>query len=124
MKSFGDLIYSREKVSGEAVSKVESHAPKIVAPDKVRANEVFEVRISVGPHPNTVEHSIRWIDVYLYEEGRKFNPIHVARITMEPGFVEPEIVLRMKLSRNGCLYVLAYCNQHGVWEVRKEIRVE
>lgn len=55
---------------GEAISKVESHTPKLEIPETVKANEPFELRIRVGPHPNTVEHSIRRIEVYFEEEDR------------------------------------------------------
>jgi len=81
MKSFGETIYSPEKASEEAISKAETHTPKIEAPEKVKINEEFILKIKVGPHPNTIQHSIRYIEVYFYEEGRKFNPIHIATIT-------------------------------------------
>ena len=124
MKTLGELIYTPEKASGEAISKVESHTPKIGVPDKVKAGEPFEVRIKVGPHPNTVQHSIRWIEVYFYEEGRGFNPIHLATITLTPEYAEPDVTLRLRLSKGGTIYALQYCNLHGVWEGRKEIKVE
>ena len=124
MKTLGELIYTPEKASGEAISKVESHTPKIEAPAKVKAGDPFEVRIKVGPHPNTVQHSIRWIEVYFYEEGRGFNPIHLATITLTPEYAEPDVTLRLRLSKGGTIYALQYCNLHGVWEGRKEIKVE
>ncbi|RLG76857.1 MAG: desulfoferrodoxin [Thermoprotei archaeon] len=124
MKTLGELIYTPEKASGEAISKVESHTPKIEAPDKVKAGEPFEVRIKVGPHPNTVQHSIRWIEVYFYEEGRGFNPVHLATITFTPEYAEPDVTLRLRLSKGGTIYALQYCNLHGMWEGRKEIKVE
>jgi superoxide reductase len=54
------------------------HTPKIEVPDKVKPGEAIRVKVTVGPHPNTMEHSIRWIQVYFVEEGRAFNPINVA----------------------------------------------
>jgi len=123
MKSLGDLIYTPNKASGEAITKVESHTPKIEAPDEVKSGEPFEIRITVGPHPNTVQHSIRWIEVYLYEEGRGFNPIHVTKITLEPEYAEPDVKIKIKLKKNSVIYALQYCNLHGVWEGRKEIKV-
>ncbi len=124
MKRFGELIYTPETASDEAISKVESHTPKIEAPNTVKADEPFTVRISVGPHPNTVEHSIRKIEVYLYEEGRKFNPILVASIDLTPVYSEPKVELTLKIKKNSVIYALGYCNLHGVWESRKEIKVE
>ncbi len=123
-KKFGELIYTEEHAPGEAAAKVESHLPKIEAPDRVKADQPFEVKIHVGPHPNTVQHSIRWIEVYFYEEGRSFNPIHVARIELAPEYAEPVVTLTLRLKNSGTLHVLEYCNLHGVWESRKEIKVE
>jgi len=124
VKSFGELIYSPDKASGEAITKVESHTPKIEAPDKVKAGEEFTIRVTVGPHPNKTEHSIRWVEIYFYEEGRAFNPIMLARAFFAPGYVEPEITIKAKLSKSGVIYAIAYCNLHGLWESRKEVKVE
>ena len=123
-KPFGDLIYSQERAAGEAMGKAETHTPKIEAPDTVRAGEPFQVRVRVGPHPSTAEHSIRWIEVYFYEEGRPFNPVHLARIELAPEYTEPDVTLTLRLRRSGVIYVLEYCSLHGVWEARKEVKVE
>ncbi len=124
MKDFGSLIYSQEKASGEAISKVETHTPKIEAPDSVKAGESFNVKISVGPHPNTVPHSIRYIEVFFYEEGRSFNPITLAKVHLTPEYADPNITLTLKLKKSGVLYAVEYCNLHGLWEARKEVKVE
>ncbi|NAZ24377.1 MAG: desulfoferrodoxin [Thermofilum sp.] len=123
-KKFGDLIYSPEVAAGEAVSKVETHTPKIEAPDEAKAGEPFYIKIKVGPHPNTLQHSIRWIEVYFEEEGRAFNPIMLSRIHLEPELVEPEVTLKLVLKKSGVIYALEYCNLHGVWEGRKAITVK
>lgn len=123
MKTFGELIYSPEKASGEAISKVETHTPKIETPDKVKANQPFKLKIIVGPHPNTIEHSIRWIEVYFYEKERPFNPIHLATITLTPAYADPSVELSLRLRKSGIVYVVEYCNLHGLWESRKEIKV-
>ncbi len=124
MKSLGELIYSQERAPGEAITKVETHTPKIEAPDVVKPNEAFEVKIFVGPHPNTVEHSIRRIELYFYEEGRSFNPIRLATVELEPVYSEPDIKFKIKLKKGGVIYAVEYCNLHGLWEARKEIKVE
>ena len=51
---FGDLIYSQETVKGVAATKTPIHLPKIKAPDEVKADQSFEVEVSVGPHPSTL----------------------------------------------------------------------
>ena len=67
------------------MGKRESHTPKIEVPDKVKPDEAVMVKVIVGPHPNTMEHSIRWIQVYFVEEGRAFNPINLAKVSLNPG---------------------------------------
>lgn len=124
MKPFGNLIYAQETASGEAISKVESHTPKIESPKTVKADQSFDVRVTVGPHPNTVEHSIRRIEVYFYEEGRPFNPILLTTMNLTPIYTEPDVKLTLKAKKNGTFYALEYCNLHGLWESRKEIKVE
>ncbi len=124
MSKFTELIYSQETASGEAISKVETHTPRIEVPDEIKAGEPFTVKISVGPHPNTLEHSIRKVEVYFEEEGRAFNPVHVATFELEPGLAEPEIYLKIKVRKSGTLFAIGYCNLHGLWEGRKEIKVK
>jgi len=121
-KPFGELIYSKDR-AGEAAAKAETHTPKIEAPSKVKKGEPFKVRVSVGPHPNQPTHSIRSIEVWFYEEGRSFNPVRIAVIELEPGYAEPTIEITMKVERSGVLYVLSYCNLHGIWEERVKIEV-
>ncbi len=124
MKKFGELIYTPEEAPEEVISKAETHTPKIEVPERVRSEEPFKVRITVGPHPNQVSHSIRYIKVYYYEEGRAYNPIHIITITLEPEYAEPDITITMKVKKPGLLYVIEYCNLHGLWEARKKISIE
>ncbi len=123
MSSLRELIYSPEKASGEAISKVESHTPKIEVPEEVKAGEPFTVKISVGPHPNKVEHSIRWIELYFAEDGRTFNPVMISRVFFSPEYAEPEVVLKISVKKAGTLIALGYCNLHGLWEGSKYIKV-
>ncbi|QOJ78621.1 class II SORL domain-containing protein [Infirmifilum lucidum] len=122
-KKFGDLIYTPETASGEAISKVETHTPRIEAPEQVKAGEPFYIKVAVGPHPNTVQHSIRWVEVYFQEEGRPFNPVLLARVVFEPEYAEPDITLKVVLKKSGVIHAVEYCNLHGLWEGRKEIKV-
>jgi superoxide reductase len=124
MKKFGELIYTPEIENELAISKRETHTPKIESPDSVRAGEVFTVRISIEKHPNTVQHSFRWIELYFYEEGRDFNPIFIAKAELTPEIAEQEVTFKLKLQKSGIIHALAYCNLHGLWENRREIKVE
>ena len=123
MAKFGELIYT-EEAGGQAAAKKETHMPKIEAPDTVKKGEPFQVTVRVGPHPNEAAHSIRRVELWFAEEGRAFNPIHIATVFLEPGYGEPVVTFTVKLEKSGTLYALAYCNLHGVWEARKEIKVE
>ncbi len=119
--SFGDLIRKPEQEMGR-----EKHVPIIEAPDEVRAGEEFEVKVVVGktvPHPNTVEHHIKWVMVFVEEEGRAFNPIHVATFDLGPGYGEPKVSFRLKLEKSSRIWALSYCNLHGLWEYSKEVKV-
>jgi superoxide reductase len=110
--------------AGEALGKRESHTPKIEIPDKIKAGESFDIRVSVGPHPNTAEHSIKWIEIYLYEEGRAFNPQSLFRAELTPGLTEPNVAIKLNLKNKGVLYAMEYCNLHGLWVSKKEFSVE
>ncbi len=124
VKPFGSLIYTQEEAPQQVISKAETHTPKIEAPDKVKAGEPFKVTITVGPHEMRDVHSIRKVEVYIYEEGRAFNPIHVATVEFGPEYTEPQVTLTLKLKKTSVLYAISYCNLHGLWEARKKIEVE
>ena len=123
MKDLGAVIYTYDMAAGEALGKRESHTPKIEAPARAKADETILVKITVGPHPNTVEHSIRWVAVFFYEEGRAFNPLSLAKVSFNAPTTEPEITLKVKLGKSGVIHALEYCNLHGLWSGKKEITI-
>ncbi|HUK38741.1 MAG TPA: class II SORL domain-containing protein [Methanomicrobiales archaeon] len=123
MKNFGELIYTFDQAAGEALGKRESHTPKIDAPATVKADQMFEAKVMVGPHPNTVEHSIRWIALYLNEDGRAFNPVFLGKVSLTPVVAQPDVTFRLKLQKGGVLHAVEYCNLHGLWSGKKEIKV-
>lgn len=122
-QTFGDLIYTFDAAAGEALGKRESHTPKIEAPVQVKADEQFNLKVTIGPHPNTVEHSIRWIMVMFEEEGRTFNPVYLGKASLNPVTTQPEIILTVKLQKGGVIHAVEYCNLHGIWSARMEIKV-
>lgn len=121
MNDLGALISTYNSAAGEALGKKEGHTPRIEAPANAKPDEVITVRVSVGPHPNTVEHSIRWIAVFYYEEGRAFNPVTLAKISFNAPTTEPDLTLKVKLQKSGVIHALEYCNLHGLWSGKKEI---
>ena len=123
MRNLGEIIYTFDNAAGEALGKRESHTPKIEAPAKVKPDQVFDLKVSVGPHPNTVEHSIRWMAIYLYEEGRAFNPVILSNVSFAPVPTQSEGILKLKLAKGGVIHAVEYCNLHGLWSEKKEITV-
>jgi superoxide reductase len=117
--------------------KKEKHVPVIECPDQVKADEVFEVKAAVGKeigHPNTTEHHIRWIALYFHPEGDKFT-YEVGRYEFNahgesvqganqgPVYTHHAVGAAMKINKPGTLHALAYCNIHGLWESKQEIRL-
>jgi superoxide reductase len=115
--------------------KKEKHVPVIECPDKVQADEMFQVTVTLGKeiaHPNTTEHHIRWINLYFHAEGEKFT-YDVARFEFNahgaavsganegPVYTHHQGATSMKINKPGTLYALAFCNIHGLWESTKEI---
>lgn len=123
-KDLGSIIYTYDAAAGEALGKRESHTPKIDAPAKAKIDEAVTIKITVGPHPNTIEHSIRWVAIFFYEEGRAFNPVNLGKVSFNPVTTEPEVTLKLKLQKSGVIHALEYCNLHGLWSGKKEITIQ
>ncbi len=121
----------------EADWKKEKHVPVIECPDEVKANEMFQVTVSLGKevgHPNTTEHHISWISLYFHPEGEPFThqvghfefTAHgeaVAGPNQGPVYTHHAVTVTLKVTKPGTLYALALCNIHGLWESSKEIRI-
>ena len=110
--------------------KAEKHVPVIECPDKVEVGTLFAVQVSVGkeiPHPNTLEHHIRWVELYFQPQGSKFVfqvghsgfSAHGEAST----FTNPDAQFTMKVDGPGTLIALSLCNIHGLWENSKVITV-
>lgn len=120
MARFSEVITAPEKEGKE------KHVPQIEAPAKVKAEQPFEVRVIVGKevrHPNTIEHHIKWIQVYAKEEGEK-PVVQVAMAEFAPTFAEPRITFTMMLKKSSTIFALEHCNIHGVWDNSVKIEVE
>ena len=119
----------------EADWKKEKHVPAIECPDQVQADEMFEVKVSLGKeiaHPNTTEHHISWITLYFHPAGAKFThqvghfefSAHgesTAGPNQGPVYTHHAVITSLKISKPGTLHALALCNIHGLWESSKEI---
>lgn len=127
---FGDLIQSADW-------KKEKHVPVIECADTVTADEVFEVKVSLGKevaHPNTTEHHISWIqlffkpadDKFAYEVGRFDFSAHgqsAAGANEGPVYTNHAVTATLKVKQSGTLHALALCNIHGLWESSKTINL-
>ncbi len=122
------------KTIGEKVQsadwKSEKHVPVIEAPDKVKADEMVKVVVTVGkeiPHPNTVEHHIRWIQVYFTPDEGKFT-YDLGRFSFNshgegPASTDSTASFNFKTNKPGTLNAVSYCNIHGLWESSKAVKV-
>ncbi|MCF7907438.1 MAG: class II SORL domain-containing protein [Candidatus Omnitrophica bacterium] len=97
------------------------HIPIIEAPDKVKKDELFEIKIEIGKllaHPNEPAHFIEWIELYC---GHTF----LGRASLSGGASYPTVTFQVKLSHaHGPLKAWGKCNIHGLWEGLKTITVE
>ena len=130
MKKLGGLFQ-------EADWKSEKHVPAIECPDAVKSGEPFEIRVSIGKevsHPNTTEHHIRWIQVFFHPEGGKFTfQLANCEFTAHgestdgadkgPAYTHHAATVSAMVKKPGTIYALGFCNIHGMWENRKEIKV-
>ena len=116
MARFGDVIIAAEHEGKE------KHVPQIKAPVKVAAGEAFDVQIIVGEevhHPNTIEHHIKWIQLYAKSEGDV-----VKHVALGPTYADPRVTVSVMLEQSATLYALEYCNIHGVWDNSVDVVVE
>lgn len=97
------------------------HVPVITAPDKVRKDEPFEVKVEAGKykeHPNEHGHFIQEMEIF---SGRTF----LARATFASARADPSTIFTLRLDQARNLIALVHCNLHGTWKsFPKEIGVE
>ncbi len=115
---------------GEVIKKSdfknEKHVPTIDCPEEVKVDEEFEVFIQVGKeikHPNTVEHHIKWIQLFVQYDSDP-NTVEIGKYDFGPVVGQPEIKIKVKLPKKGTLIALSYCNIHGLWENKQTIDVK
>ena len=119
-KRFGDVVIPPEQELGK-----EKHVPIIDAPSTVKANEPFTITVEVGktvPHPNTVEHHIKWIQLYAqYEDSRYV--VELGTFNFGPTMAQPKVTLSIMLKSNATIYALEHCNIHGLWDYSVNVTV-
>lgn len=117
--------------------KTEKHVPVIECKDRVKENEVLNVKVSIGKeidHPNTTEHHIRWIRAFFIPDGSTFaydlglfefnaHGESAAGPNKGPVYTHHETSFSFKTSKSGTINTVSYCNIHGLWESSKKIEV-
>ena len=95
------------------------------------------MKVSIGKevaHPNTTEHHIRWIGVYLYPEEYKFacevgNYEFAAHGESADGpdtgpvYTHHAATETLKIKKPGTSHASSFCSVHGLWERAKAIGV-
>ena len=117
---FGSIVQPPSKEMS-----MEKHVPIIDAPPQVSAGEPFNITIEVGKvvaHPNTVEHHIKWIELYAIEDGSA-NAVELGHYEFFPTYANPKVTVTVMLKKNSTLYALEHCNIHGLWDYSMKIRV-
>jgi superoxide reductase len=117
--------------------KSEKHVPVIDCPEEVKAEEMFDVTVTLGKevaHPNTTEHHIRWIQLYFKPDDDKFayqvgNYEFCAHGESAEGpdkgpvYTNHSAMATLKIHKPGTLYAAALCNIHGLWENAKAVGI-
>lgn len=118
--------------------KMEKHVPVIDCVDEVAADEVFEVKVTIGKeiaHPNTTEHHINWISLYFQPEGEKF-PYQVGHYEFTAHgasvqgpntgaiYAHHALTTWVKINKPGTLFAVSICNIHGLWQSSKDIKLK
>jgi superoxide reductase len=91
------------------------HTPIIEAPDRVKANEPFVVKIKIGgidgvEHPNTLSHWVNWVTLYAGERL-------ISRVEFGSELSDKYLVtVNVTLHESTILRAQEFCNLHGVWE--------
>lgn len=95
------------------------HVPIVEAPEKVKAQEHFTVKIKVGgidgiEHPNTLSHWINWVELFA---GDRL----ISRVDFAPELCDGYLMtLNVTLNETAMLRVRELCNLHGVWEGKEK----
>lgn len=104
--------------------KNEKHAPAI---EVEKSGNNVKIYAGVGKeiaHPNTFEHHISWIKVFVQPDGAKF-PIEVGSYEFNAHGEEevlsvPAVNVEIESAKGGKVYAMSYCNIHGLWESEAE----
>jgi superoxide reductase len=112
---FGEILKTQEAEGKE------KHVPVIEIKKCEKCGE-DTVMVMVGkevPHPNTVEHHIKWIQLHGVKQNAQV--VHLGTFDLGPVYVSPQVITHVKLNEFKRLFALEYCNIHGLWENSIEV---
>ncbi len=95
------------------------HTPKVEAPDKVKAGEWFDVKVTIGVenvHPSMAEHHVQWIAIYK-------DDVEISRVYLHPVYSKPEVTFTIALDESSTLKIFEQPNHTAPWVTTKRIRV-
>ena len=133
-----ETVIEKAELFQTADWKKEKHVPVIECPNTIKADETFEVKVSIGKeiaHPNTTEHHIAWISVMFKPDSEKY-PYHVGQYLFNAHgasiqgpntstvYTHHAITTSLRTAKSGTLLAIAYCNIHGLWLSSKAITVK
>jgi len=93
----------------------EKHVPVIELSDCPECGGKV-VKVIVGkdvPHPNTIEHHIKWIALFGVKSSLA---VHIATFDLGPTYGFPAVTAHANLGDFSELIAVEYCNIHGLWE--------
>ena len=97
---------------GKPTALEKKHVPLVEAPNSVKKNQWFEVKIKVGymtPHPSTAGH---WIDeIKLLVNGKEVSETE----NSAGGTTSPDGYFKIRLQAPAEIEAVAHCNLHGAW---------
>jgi superoxide reductase len=102
-------------IKGAQQEGKEKHVPVIELVDCPECGERV-VKVIVGketPHPNTLEHHIKWVALFGVKNG---TAVHIATFDLGPTYGVPTVVTHAQLDGLSELIAVEYCNIHGLWE--------
>ena len=110
--------------------KKEKHVPAISGVDSAEAGTWIKLNVRVGKevaHPNSLEHHIKWIQVYYtpddskfaYDLGRASFNCHGEGLIVTGSNAD----FHFTAATSGTIHAVSYCNIHGLWESSKKLTI-
>lgn len=109
-------------LKGRASEGKEKHVPEIAINRSGDPDVKDTVSVIIGkevPHPNTVEHHIVWLELYGVKSGGQV--VDLGRAEFGPALTSPQASFSVNVADFTGLFVLSYCNIHGLWQNAVEL---